>query len=141
KILEDVKDGINTNIAESNAIIHEDFQVSHLVYPRKNLRSIIYNLLSNAIKYRSKDRQLEIDIKTYAENSTIVLMVRDNGMGISKEHQPKLFTMFKRLHTHVEGTGIGLYIIKRIIENRGGWIEVESDLDKGTTFKAYFKAS
>ncbi len=138
KILEDVKDGINTNIAESNAIIHEDFQVSHLVYPRKNLRSIIYNLLSNAIKYRSKDRQLEIDIKTYSENGTTVLMIRDNGMGISKEHQPKLFTMFKRLHAHVEGSGIGLYITKRIIENRGGYIEVSSEVDKGSEFKVFF---
>lgn len=46
--------------------------------------------------------------------------------------------MFKRLHTHVEGNGIGLYIIKRIIENRGGWIEVESILDEGTVFKVYF---
>lgn len=59
-------------------------------------------------------------------------------MGVCKNQQHKFFAMFKRLHTHVEGNGIGLYIIKRIIENRGGWIEVESILDEGTVFKVYF---
>jgi signal transduction histidine kinase len=141
EILEDVKDGINTNIIESKAIIKEDFDVLHIVYPKRNLRSIIYNLLSNAIKYRALERALEIDIKTYKENGSIVLSVQDNGMGVSKNQQHKLFAMFKRLHTHVEGTGIGLYIIKRVIENRGGWIEVESTLNEGTVFKVHFKNS
>ena len=139
EILEDVKDGIKTNITESGAIIEEDFKVSHIVYPRKNLRSIIYNLLSNAIKYRALERPLKINIQTYMENGSIVFSVEDNGLGISKDQQPKLFTMFKRLHTHVEGTGIGLYIIKRIIENRGGRIEVDSSLDEGTTFRTFFR--
>jgi signal transduction histidine kinase len=47
--------------------------------------------------------------------------------------------MFKRMHTHVEGTGIGLYIVKRIIENTGGKIEVESEVNKGSIFKIYIK--
>ncbi len=50
----------------------------------------------------------------------------------------KLFTMFKRFHTHVDGTGIGLYIVKRIIENKDGKIEVKSERDKGTIFTIYF---
>jgi signal transduction histidine kinase len=49
--------------------------------------------------------------------------------------------MFKRLHTHVEGSGIGLYIVKRIIENNGGKIKVESELNKGTTFTVYIAKS
>ncbi|CAN5473578.1 hypothetical protein BH23BAC1_BH23BAC1_20760 [soil metagenome] len=61
----------------------------------------------------------------------------DNGLGISDHNKEKIFNMFKRLHDHVEGTGIGLYIVKRIIENAGGKIEVESKLNKGTTFKIF----
>jgi signal transduction histidine kinase len=68
-----------------------------------------------------------------------VLLVQDNGLGLSTSQQTKLFTMFKRMHTHVEGSGIGLYIVKRIIENNGGKIDVESEQGKGTTFKVYFK--
>jgi signal transduction histidine kinase len=67
----------------------------------------------------------------------VLLTVQDNGLGISEKHIKNLFTMFKRFHDHVEGSGVGLYIVKRIIENTGGRIEVESKLGKGTTFYVY----
>ncbi|GAB3203109.1 PAS domain S-box-containing protein [Pontibacter aydingkolensis] len=137
--LEDVTSDIEGLIKASDAVIITDIQVKDVLYARKNLRSIIYNLVSNAIKYKSPDRRPSIKISTYTEGGFVVLEVQDNGLGIKKEQQHKLFTMFKRLHSHVEGTGIGLYIVKRIIENNGGRIEVESDLGKGTTFKVYFK--
>ena len=60
-------------------------------------------------------------------------------MGIPADQIEKIFLMFKRVHTNVEGSGIGLYIVKRIIENNGGKIEVESEPGKGTTFNMYFK--
>ncbi|AHM58729.1 integral membrane sensor signal transduction histidine kinase [Flammeovirgaceae bacterium 311] len=116
-----------------------DLQVDNIVYPRNNLWSIVYNLLSNAIKYRSPERPLVVRINTYREDDAVVLRVEDNGLGLSQHQQPKLFTMFKRFHSHVEGTGIGLYMIKRIIENRGGRIEFESEENKGTTFKVYLQ--
>jgi len=65
--------------------------------------------------------------------------VQDNGLGVKKEDQVKVFDMFKRLHVHVEGTGIGLAIVKRIVENCDGKIEIESELGQGTTFKVYLK--
>lgn len=104
---------------------------------QKNLRSILYNLLSNAVKYRSLEKVPQVHIETKIENGFIVISVKDNGIGIAQNHIQKLFTMFKRFHTHVEGTGIGLYIIKRIVENAGGKIEVESIVNEGTTFKIY----
>ncbi len=138
-ILQDVKTDISNLISAADASIVEDFQVKEMLYARKNLRSILYNLVSNAIKYRSLERPVKVLVNTYREGDYVVLRVQDNGLGIKKEHQHKLFSMFKRLHKHVEGTGIGLYIVKRIIENNGGKIEVESQLGEGTTFKIYFK--
>jgi signal transduction histidine kinase len=62
-----------------------------------------------------------------------VLEVHDNGLGIDAAHLPKLFTMFQRFHDHVEGTGVGLYMVKRMVENAGGHLEVHSQLGAGTT--------
>lgn len=138
-MLQDIGADLEEPMKETGAVLKTDLQVGSIVYARKNLRSIIYNLVSNAIKYKSPDRPPVIHLKTYEQGEYVVLEVQDNGLGIKKEQQHKLFTMFKRLHTHVEGTGIGLYIVKRIIENNGGRIEVDSVHGKGTTFKVYFR--
>lgn len=138
QVLHDVTQDIDALIKESNAVVETDFQVRDLLYARKNLRSILYNLVSNAIKYRDPERRPFVHIRTLEEDGYIVLQVRDNGLGIKKGHEQKLFNMFKRLHNHVEGTGIGLYIVKRIIENNGGRIEVESELGEGSIFRVYF---
>jgi signal transduction histidine kinase len=124
---------------KANSVINTDFEVPSIEFQRKNLRSIMYNLLSNAVKYRATDRVNRIDIRTYKDSNTIVLEVKDNGLGISQNQQEKLFQMFKRFHPHVEGTGIGLYIIKRIVENHGGTITVSSTEEQGTTFTIFFK--
>lgn len=137
-MLVDIIADLPENMRKLAPTIKEDFQVDSIWYPRGSLRSILYNLLTNAFKYRSDKRPLEITIKTDREGDFVVLSVEDNGLGISKQQLPKLFTMFKRLHTHVEGTGIGLYIIKRLVENNGGKIEVISEPEKGSTFRVYF---
>jgi PAS domain S-box-containing protein len=122
------------------ANIVTDFQVETVEFSKKNLRSIIFNLLSNAIKYRSVERKPQVVISTeITENNELLLSVRDNGLGIPNDQMDKIFTMFKRLHDHVEGSGVGLYIVKRIVENAGGRIVVESQLNEGTVFKIYLK--
>lgn len=127
-------------IEKSGAILETDFsQAPQIHYSRKNLRSILYNLLSNAIKYCSPDRIPQVNIKTWMKNDLIELEVKDNGLGIRKADQEKVFGMFKRLHTHVEGSGVGMAIVKRIIENNGGSIHIESEAGTGATFKVYFK--
>ncbi|WP_246853781.1 sensor histidine kinase [Rufibacter aurantiacus] len=108
-------------------------------FSAKNVRSIVYNLVSNALKYRSPDRTPQVKIKTEEVPGYLVLSVSDNGLGLKSTDHKKIFTMFKRLHDHVEGTGVGLYIVKRIVENAGGTIEVESEKDKGSTFRVFFK--
>jgi signal transduction histidine kinase len=103
------------------------------------LKSVLYNLLSNAIKYRSPERQLRIRVACQTLGDYHVLTVEDNGLGVSLNQVEKMFTLFKRFHTHVPGTGIGLHIVKKMVENAGGRIEVESQPDAGSTFRVYFK--
>ncbi len=137
-MLNNVKEDIQQSIRESGVKIETDFNVEVIHYASKNLRSIMYNLLSNAIKYRDPERPLKVKIRTWREDHFIVMSVQDNGLGIRTDQLHKLFTMFKRLHTHVEGSGVGLYIVKRIIENNKGKIKVESKEGEGTTFSVYF---
>lgn len=139
EVLEDLKMDIKNLLDESGAIIEHDFQERSIDFALKNLRSIFYNLITNAIKYRSPKRPLKIKIRTLKRTNFIILTIKDNGLGIEKDQHHNLFSMFKRIHTHVEGSGVGLYIIKKIMENHGGKIEVVSTADKGSTFKVFFE--
>ncbi|MGI4733684.1 MAG: sensor histidine kinase [Janthinobacterium lividum] len=100
----------------------------------QHLRSILYNLLSNAVKYRHPDRVPQVQLRCHGAANATVLEVTDNGLGLSEPQQAKLFGLFQRLHGHVEGSGVGLYMVKRIIENAGGTITVRSQPEVGTTF-------
>ena len=138
ELLEDIKISIGQLIAQSGAEIRTDLsECVKIKFVRKNLKSIFYNLISNSIKYQRLDRKPVITIKCTVEKGYIAITFTDNGLGIKTENQDKIFTMFKRFHDHVEGTGIGLYIVKRIIENSGGKIEVNSLEGVGTVFKVY----
>lgn len=107
----------------------------HVVtFSEKNLRSVVYNLLSNALKYRAPNRPLLVRITSKLNDNSVELRVQDNGLGLDRAQQARLFGLFQRLHTHVEGTGIGLYMVKKIVENAGGTIAVQSDLGVGSSF-------
>ncbi|MEJ8803896.1 PAS domain-containing sensor histidine kinase [Pontibacter sp. H249] len=103
----------------------------------KNLRSVLYNLLSNAMKYRAADRIPQVKVSYHMADQFHVLTFSDNGLGMTLGQKRGLFTMFKRFHDHVEGTGIGLYMVKKIVENADGKVEVESKEKVGTTFRVY----
>ncbi|ALI99917.1 PAS domain-containing sensor histidine kinase [Rufibacter tibetensis] len=140
EVLDEICQDLEFQVQSSGAKIEADFsQFPALQFSKKNLRSVLYNLVSNAIKYASPLRAPLIRISARQEQEFCVLTVQDNGLGIDPSQHNKIFSMFKRLHDHVEGTGIGLYIVKKIIDNSGGKIEVESEPSKGSTFKASFK--
>ncbi|RDV15359.1 PAS domain S-box protein [Pontibacter diazotrophicus] len=127
-------------VSQAKAQLHTDFEKgTHVRFSRKNLYSILYNLVTNAIKYSSPDRQPQVRIKAEQVEDHVLLTVADNGLGVSEENVGKMFTLFKRFHSHVDGTGMGLYIVKRMMDNAGGRIEVESEEGKGTTFRLYFR--
>jgi two-component system phosphate regulon sensor histidine kinase PhoR len=138
-ILEEVQLTLKDRINESGARITLEINVSEINFIRKNLRSIVYNLLSNAIKYRSAERPLEISIKTEKSKEFIILSISDNGIGIEESLKADIFSEFSRISKDVEGTGVGLYIVSKMVHNSGGSIEVDSIPGKGTTFKIYFK--
>lgn len=104
-----------------------------------HLTNIINNLIDNAIKY--SERAPEIHISTENENNFIVVNVKDNGIGISKEHTGKIFDMFFRAASgniqNVRGNGIGLSYVKKIVEMHNGKIKVESELGKGSIFHIF----
>lgn len=141
EVYDEIMADMNSPARLKDCFIHTDLQVYQLTFSRKNFRSILYNLISNAIKFQSPDRDCLITLSTRLEEPWVVLSMKDNGLGINVRQQTQLFTMFKRFHDHVEGTGIGLYMVKRILENAGGRIEVESEEDAGTEFRLYFPAA
>lgn len=136
-IVEDVKLTLAPQIEESNADITSEISVSEIVFVRRNLRSLVYNLVSNAIKYRSPKRKPEILIKTEAENGFRVISVADNGAGIAKRNFKTIFDKYRRLSEATEGSGVGLYLVKEILNSSGGKITVDSELGKGSIFKVY----
>ncbi|GEO06696.1 hypothetical protein AAE02nite_43600 [Adhaeribacter aerolatus] len=139
-VLEEVKINLAGEIAASGAEIAADFTAADKVkFTHKNLYSVIYNLVSNAIKYRAKDRGPRVQLTTQEHGNYIMLTVADNGIGIDLiKHEKKIFSLFKRLHEHTAGSGVGLFIVKRILENNQGRVEVESKVGEGTVFKVFF---
>ena len=98
---------------------------------------ILGNLISNAIKYQDpENKQKEIGIEIKVDETEAVIKISDNGLGISDEQQPKLFTQFFR-GNHNHGTGLGLFIVKEALTKINGSIEVRSQLNKGTLFEVH----
>jgi signal transduction histidine kinase len=102
--------------------------------------SILMNLISNAIKYRHPDRAPRISIRTTRVDGEVCLSVRDNGLGMDLDsYGDKLFTLYGRFHSHVDGKGLGLYLVRTHVQAMGGRIEVESEPGKGTAFSVFLK--
>ncbi len=100
----------------------------------QHLRSVVYNLLSNALKYHHPGRPPLVHLRCHTAAGTTLLEVQDNGLGLSARQQAKLFGLFQRQHAHVAGSGVGLYMVKRIVENAGGTVTVQSQPGVGSTF-------
>jgi light-regulated signal transduction histidine kinase (bacteriophytochrome) len=127
-----------TNLAaaqeESKAVVTHD-PLPTVLADGRQLVQLFQNLVGNAVKFRGPETP-RIHISAKKEDSGWIFAVRDNGIGIPKEHQERIFTIFQRLHRRSEypGTGLGLALCKKIVERHGGHIWVESELGKGSTF-------
>jgi len=136
-----VRANLAKEILDTQADIRASFDAAPVILSVKAyVDSIIWNLVSNAIKYRNPEKTPVIDLKTEPAGEFICLSVSDNGLGFDiKQQRQNVFTLYKRFHFHVEGKGMGLYLVKTQAIALGGKIEVESQVGKGTTFRVYFK--
>jgi signal transduction histidine kinase len=136
-----VKRTLEKEIEKSQAVVRADFSPSEMVFAVElYVKSILYNLISNAVKYRDPERPVSIVVATAIEKDFVRLSVTDNGLGIDlSRYKQSLFGLYKRFHTHMEGRGLGLYLVKTQIEALGGKVDVISELNKGTTFFVYFR--
>lgn len=138
-ILEDVRLTLADNLKESGGVLKTEISHSEISFSRRKLRSVMYNLVSNAIKFKSPGVNPVIHIKSELLNDFIVISVKDDGIGIDQTQLGKIFTKYARLDDSVEGSGIGLHLVKEIVEKASGRIEVESEPGKGSTFKVFLK--
>jgi PAS domain S-box-containing protein len=127
---------LKQSIEETGAVIKFELHAPFVKGNKVRLIQVLQNLIGNALKFRADDRKPEIVIECTEEASFYKFSVGDNGIGIASEHLPKVFEVFKRLHTgnQYPGTGIGLSICKKIVELHSGKIWLESTLGKGTVF-------
>ncbi|MEM6764506.1 MAG: ATP-binding protein [Bacteroidota bacterium] len=134
-IIEKVKQNLFKQISENDAKIELD-KLPRVFGNEAELYLLFQNLINNAIKFRRPDKSPVVQISAEEGRMGYLIRIKDNGIGIPKEYQQKIFHLFNRLHTssEFEGTGIGLSICKRIVEKLGGTIWVESEEGKGTTF-------
>lgn len=137
KLCDLVQDEVKGLISKGQKIIHRsELPGVVIISDRRILKNILFNLLSNAIKYSREDGQIECSI-TKGEGENIEIEVKDHGIGIPKEDQKYLFERFFRATNveNIQGTGLGLNIVKRYIELLGGTIHCASKHNVGTTFR------
>lgn len=135
KIVKEVMEEIALTmpVADAEIVIHE---LPKAYCDNSMLKQVWANLISNAIKYSQKKPQPKVEIGGIQKNGELIYFVKDNGAGFNMAHYNKLFSIFQRLHSESEfnGTGIGLAVVKRIIERHDGRIWAESEVGKGSEF-------
>lgn len=150
-LINEVKHDLQEEIAEKNAVIEilNDIEINAIPF---QFRQLLHNILSNALKFSKEGIQPKIQISTLFNTSSFFkkaaldkdinyfyIKISDNGIGFENKYNDKIFELFQRLGSTemIVGTGIGLAIVKKIIENHDGHIEAESNENIGTTFHIY----
>jgi signal transduction histidine kinase len=141
ELTNDIKYSIDKLIHKERVSLHLNFEKIPTIFTIKSyMHSIFYNLIHNSIKYRRQGCTPIIDISSSFENNEILLVFKDNGMGMNVENLgAKIFGMYKRFHPEIsDGKGIGLYMVKTQVQSLGGTISVLSEVNRGTEFTIRF---
>ncbi|HSM72443.1 MAG TPA: ATP-binding protein [Anaerolineales bacterium] len=136
EIVNEAIDHVRGQLDEHNIIIESQTNYPVVYGDRVRLVEVVQNLIENAAKYSKPDVQSRIEIGANGrdELGRAIFFVRDNGIGIEEQYHERIFGLFNKLNAQSEGTGIGLSLVKRIIEVHDGRIWLESEKDKGATF-------
>ncbi|PWB24157.1 response regulator [Flavobacterium sp. HTF] len=150
-IIDDVKEALHENLLEKKAVIRTDFHDKAKVIPFQFIQ-LMENLIHNAIKFSQPELPLEVTIKSRLVNGDDIQIEKlskevnychisfgDNGIGFEPQHNEKIFGVFQKLHGRdlYEGTGIGLAIVKKIVDNHNGHVDAIGEPMKGVTFNIY----
>jgi two-component system, OmpR family, phosphate regulon sensor histidine kinase PhoR len=141
QIITDVIQSLTLQIQNKGGVITTELQAQRysLFADRMHLGNIIYNLIDNALKYSKESPQIKVS--TDSNKDGISISVQDNGIGIRKEDQKKIFETFYRVPTgnvhNVKGFGLGLSYVKAVVEKHGGYVDVQSEPGDGSTFVVY----
>jgi PAS domain S-box-containing protein len=150
-IVKEVEDDLRDDLAKKNGqiIIIDSYKADVIPF---QFRQLMYNLVSNSIKFAKSDEDLNVKVKFEvikgfeANNDKLIeekeychISISDNGIGFDSSYKDKIFEIFQRLHGREEytGTGIGLAIVKKIVDNHNGVITADGELGKGATFHIY----
>jgi PAS domain S-box-containing protein len=135
KLVYDVLEHLHGVISRNGCSVHLDPQLPDVYADRSRIMVVFQNLIENAIKFKSPEHALKIRIGSNKDPERPEFFVRDNGIGIDPAQQSNIFTLFSKLDSRTEGTGLGLTLVERIIRMHGGKIRVESEGEgKGTCF-------
>lgn len=140
-LLNNIEKSLFNQLKESGIKIHKDFsELLEMNYVYAHLENFFMNFLTNSVKYRHPDRPPEVWIKTRMTENYCVIHFRDNGIGLDlSRYGDRLFGLYQRFHNHVEGKGMGLYLVREQIRANDGKIEIESEVGKGLEFTIYLR--
>ena len=151
RIVEEVKEDLKEEIEQKNATIENCENCEANIIPFQ-FRQLLYNLISNSLKFSKPETPIVIKInskivkgaalenkKLEPETNYCHIQIEDNGIGFEQQYSSKIFEVFQRLHGKLEysGTGIGLAIVKKIVDNHNGFITATGEKNKGATFDIY----
>jgi signal transduction histidine kinase len=139
----EVESELGEEVRKGGGRAEADFDAGRSVaVERGKLKSILQNLMTNAVKFRSPCRPLEIRVRSTRAEGFVVLSVSDNGLGMElASRNGHALPHLVRLHPEIQGSGLGLGLVNDMVETAGGRIEVESALDRGTTFRVWLPES
>lgn len=134
KLVEEAVNLVSGRIQERGVRVEIMPDMPHVHVDWLRMVEVVQNLLENAVKFMGDQPEPVVKIGFRQENGEIVFFVQDNGIGIAPKHHDDVFGLFDRINPNIEGTGIGLALVKRIVETHKGRIWVESAVGEGATF-------